>query len=279
MQSAVRISNIRKTYGSSRAAVDISSLEIHTGERVALIGASGSGKSTLLRTLSGLEMLDKGTGHIEIFGQTMQKNGALADDARDQRLEVGVIFQQFNLVGRLPVITNVLLGLAPKIPTWRAILGRFSEEEKVRALQALAAVGIQEQAFQRASTLSGGQQQRAAIARVLVQGARLLLADEPVASLDPESSTRVMELLIGLNRDRGVTLLISLHSLEIAQRYCDRVIALKDGVVVFDGATQSLDAQFLQQLYGLSASSSALTSVSPNPSIGQYLRPNLHFQI
>jgi phosphonate transport system ATP-binding protein len=268
MQSAVRISNIRKTYGSSRAAVDISSLEIHTGERVALIGASGSGKSTLLRTLSGLEMLDKGTGHIEIFGQTMQKNGALADDARDQRLE-----------GRLPVITNVLLGLAPKIPTWRAILGRFSEEEKVRALQALAAVGIQEQAFQRASTLSGGQQQRAAIARVLVQGARLLLADEPVASLDPESSTRVMELLIGLNRDRGMTLLISLHSLEIAQRYCDRVIALKDGVVVFDGATQNLDAQFLQQLYGSSASSSALTSVSPNPSIGQYLPPNLHFQI
>ena len=150
-------------------------------------------------------------------------------------------------------MTNVLTGLTAGMPLWRSLLGRFSRQDQVRALEVLEAVGLSGQAFQRASTLSGGQQQRAAIARVLVQGARLLLADEPVASLDPESTRRVMELLLTLNRTEGMTLIVSLHHVELARRYCERVLALRDGVLVFDGPTDALTPAFLQQLYGTAA--------------------------
>jgi phosphonate transport system ATP-binding protein len=147
-------------------------------------------------------------------------------------------------------MTNVLTGLAADMPLWRAVLLRFTELERARALDALQAVGLLEQAWQRASTLSGGQQQRGAVARSLVQGARLLLADEPVASLDPESTRRVMELLAQLNRSEGMTLLISLHDVALARRYCDRVLALRDGALVFDGPTSALTPEFLRDLYG-----------------------------
>ena len=166
---------------------------------------------------------------------------------------MGIIFQQFNLVGRLPVLTNVLTGLAGELPLWRAMLNRFTLQEQARALDALQSIGLGEQAFQRASTLSGGQQQRAAIARALVQGARLLLADEPVASLDPESTRRVMELLMELNQQQGMTLIVSLHHVGLAQRYCNRVVALRDGELVFDGPTSALTPPFLHDLYGTAA--------------------------
>jgi phosphonate transport system ATP-binding protein len=218
---------------------------------VALLGASGSGKSTLLRTLCGLETLDAGQGgRIEVLGRQLQAEGRLAADIRAQRRAIGIIFQQFNLVGRLPVLTNVLTGLAPELPLWRAVLGRYSLAERARALDALDAMGLGEQAFQRASTLSGGQQQRAAIARALVQGARVLLADEPVASLDPESTRRVMELLLQINREQGLTLLVSLHHVGLARRFCERVIALRDGALVFDGPAAQLTPSFLRELYG-----------------------------
>jgi len=151
------------------------------------------------------------------------------------------------------VLTNVLVGLAAELPLWRALTHRFSDAERARALDALISVGLGEQAFQRASTLSGGQQQRAAIARVLVQGTRLLLADEPVASLDPESTRRVMSLLDTLCRERGLTLLVSLHHVELARRYCERVIALRDGRLIFDGSSAALTPEFLRDLYGSSA--------------------------
>lgn len=253
-EMAVRVARADKTFPGGRRALRGVSFDVRPGERVALLGASGSGKSTLLRTLCGLESLDTGDGcRIDVFGRSVQAGGRLAADIRAQRRAIGIIFQQFNLVGRLPVLTNVLTGLAPELPLWRAVFGRFSAAEKARALDALDAMGLGEQAFQRASTLSGGQQQRAAIARMLVQGARLLLADEPVASLDPESTRRVMELLTQLNREQGMTLLVSLHHVGLARRYCERVIALRDGALVFDGPTAQLTPGFLRDLYGTAA--------------------------
>jgi phosphonate transport system ATP-binding protein len=150
-------------------------------------------------------------------------------------------------------MSNVLTGLAAEVPLWRGLTGRFTLEQRARALDALDAIGLAPQAFQRASTLSGGQQQRAAIARVLVQGARLLLADEPVASLDPESTRRVMDQLATLNREAGMTLVVSLHHVSLARRYCDRAIALRDGCLVYDGPAAALSPSFLQQLYGTAA--------------------------
>jgi phosphonate transport system ATP-binding protein len=250
---AVRVTRACKTFNGTCRALQGVSINVRAGERVALLGASGSGKSTLLRALCGLETLDAGDSAIEIFGQPLQQGGRIAKDIRAQRRQVGIIFQQFNLVGRLPVLTNVLTGLAAELPLWRATLGRFTPMEQARALDALAAMGLGEQAFQRASTLSGGQQQRAAIARTLVQGARLLLADEPVASLDPESTRRVMELLTALNREQGMTLIVSLHHVGLARRYCERVVALREGALVFDGPTTALTPRFLRELYGTAA--------------------------
>jgi len=248
-----RVTRAGKTFSGARLALKRISFEVRAGERVALLGASGSGKSTLLRSLCGLEVLDANGGGIELFGRVLQADGKLSTEVRALRREVGIIFQQFNLVGRLPVLTNVLTGLAAELPLWRALAGRYSTVERARALDVLTSVGLTEQAFQRASTLSGGQQQRAAIARALLQGARLLLADEPVASLDPESTRRVMELLLALNRDRGMTLVISLHHVGLARRYCDRVVALRDGALVFDGPVTALTPEFLRELYGTSA--------------------------
>lgn len=250
---ALRVQDARKTFGSGRRALNSVSFDVMPGERVALLGASGSGKSTLLRAICGLETLDVDAGAIELFGRTLQSGGRLHADVRVQRRRVGIIFQQFNLVGRLPLLTNVLTGLAVELPLWRSVTYRFNESERARALDALQAVDLDEQAFQRASTLSGGQQQRAAIARALVQGTRLLLADEPVASLDPVSTQRVMEVLSGLCRDRGLTLLVSLHHVALARNYCERVVALRDGVLVFDGPTTALTPSVLRELYGTGA--------------------------
>lgn len=252
---AAHVREASKTFRSSgaRRALAGVSFSVTPGERVALLGASGSGKSTLLRCLCGLETLDADGGEIAVFGERLQADGALSPQVRLLRRRVGIIFQQFNLVGRLPLLTNVLTGLAAELPLWRAVTGRFTLDERARALDALQAVGLGAQAFQRASTLSGGQQQRAAVARALVQGAQVLLADEPVASLDPESTRRVMELLLALNREQGLTLLVSLHHVPLARRYCERVLALRDGALVFDGPTSALTPAFLRELYGTSA--------------------------
>jgi len=244
---------VRKTFGSgaqARVALDDISFQVQRGERVALLGASGSGKSTLLRCLCGLETVDAGEGRIEVFGRVLQEQGRLDRSVREMRRGISIIFQQFNLVGRLPLMTNVLTGLTADMALWRSVTGRFSDEERARAMDALCAVGLQEQAWQRASTLSGGQQQRGAVARSLVQGVRLLLADEPVASLDPESTRRVMDLLADLNRTQDMTLLISLHHVALARRYCDRVLALRQGALLFDGPTSALTPNFLRELYG-----------------------------
>ena len=229
-------------------ALDRVTLRVEPGEMVALIGASGSGKSTLMRHLSGFIAAESGA--VTVFGRDIQRNGKIAADIRDIRAGIGFVFQQFNLVNRLPVMTNVLIGLLRRTSLWRSLLMRFTMAQRQQALEALAAVGIEQTAWQRASTLSGGQQQRAALARCIVQGARLVLADEPIASLDPESSRKVMELLAEMNRNRGCTVLVSLHQVEFAIRYCQRTVALHRGVVVYDGPSSALTPALLSELYG-----------------------------
>lgn len=248
--SAIEIVRASKTFRQGCPAIDQVSASIKAGEFVGLLGASGSGKSTLLRTLCGLEQIDSSSGVIRLHGQVLQERGHLSSNIRQLRHQTGIIFQQFNLVGRMDVLTNVLTGLLPRMPLWRSLTQHFLPEERLQAYQALDMVGLADLAQQRASTLSGGQQQRAAIARTLVQGARIVLADEPVASLDPESSRRIMDILHGLSRQQGITILVSLHNVALARQYCDRIIALRQGELVYDGLPGGLDDLRLHQLYG-----------------------------
>ena len=187
---------------------------------------------------------------IEAFGAPVQSRGRVSDKVRDARIRIGFIFQQFNLVGRLSLFSNVALGSLGRIPFWRGLLGAWPGETKTAAMAALARVGVAEYAAQRANTLSGGQQQRAAIARALVQKAKIILADEPVASLDPVSARKVMELLRDLNKTDGLTVLVTLHQVDYALRYCDRVVALKAGELVYDGPASGLDKKQLIDIYG-----------------------------
>ncbi|WP_062011920.1 phosphonate ABC transporter ATP-binding protein [Aureimonas sp. AU4] len=247
--TAISVSRLSKRFGTTQALSDVS-LSIGTGEMVALIGASGSGKSTLIRHLAGLETGEGDASRVEIFGTLAQAAGRVAPGARKVRGDVSVIFQQFNLVSRLSVLTNVLIGTLGRIPRWRGTLGLFRWLERQEAHTALARVGIGQTGAQRASTLSGGQQQRAAIARTLVQRARILLADEPIASLDPASARRVMDVLSDVNRADGITVLVSLHQVEYARRYFARTIAMRDGRIVFDGPSAALTNDFLSELYG-----------------------------
>lgn len=246
---AVDILHLSKTFGECLALNRVS-LTVQAGEMVALLGASGSGKSTLLRHIAGLQQGDRESGPVSVLGRQVQASGRLAPNVREVRSGIGVVFQQFNLVERSSVLINVLAGLLHRTPGWRTMLQFFTPQERKLALRALEQVGIAEQAYKRASQLSGGQQQRAAIARALVQGAQLLLADEPIASLDPESARRVMELLALVNQAHGVTVLVSLHQVDFALKYCPRTVALRAGMVVYDGPSDALTSSRLRELYG-----------------------------
>lgn len=250
--SAVDVRNISKTFGNGRRALVEVSLRIESGEMVALIGASGSGKSTLIRHIGGLLTANRGEagGSIEVLGQQIQSKGRLSAKVGNARRRLGVIFQQFNLVPRLTVLTNVLTGRLGRMPRWRGTLMVFDDTEKKMAMRALTRVGIETTARQRAATLSGGQQQRAAVARCLVQEAEVILADEPIASLDPSSAKRVMEILSEINRIENATVLVSLHQVEYARRYCPRTVAMRDGHIVFDGPSRQLTTEFLREIYG-----------------------------
>ena len=261
--TAIAVRHLSKRFGRTQALAGVD-LEVASGEMVALIGASGSGKSTLIRHIAGLERGDPGGGAIEVLGRRMQADGRLSGRVRELRREIGVVFQQFNLVARVPVLTNVLIGNLGRIPGWRGTLGLFTREEKRAARAALARVGIPEVAWQRASTLSGGQQQRAAIARTLVQRSKVLLADEPIASLDPSAARRVMDVLAAINREDGVTCVASLHQVEYARRYCPRTVALRAGRVVYDGPSAALTDAFLTELYGSDSEELVLPDAVPS---------------
>lgn len=252
METALRVHAPNKHFANGKHALKDISLTVGKGEMVALIGASGSGKSTLMRHLAGLIAADANTESlIEISGQCVQKRGRVHGNIRHIRTKIGFVFQQFNLVDRLPVSVNVLVGLLHRMPWWRSLFQVFNASERARAFDALQRVGIAECFSQRASTLSGGQQQRAAIARALVQGAEVVLADEPIASLDPESSRKVMEILARINREDACTVIVSLHQVEMALKYCPRVVALNQGQVVFDGPANTLTPALLRELYGV----------------------------
>jgi phosphonate transport system ATP-binding protein len=241
--------DVSKTFGS-RKALDGVSISVASGEMVALIGPSGSGKSTLLRSITGLQSIDSGKGTIQVFGETVQKDGRVTGSVRRARGKLGMIFQQFNLVGRLSLFSNVMLGALGRLPSWQGLLGAWPQADKDKAMAALHRVGVSDYAAQRANTLSGGQQQRGAIARAIVQGAEAILADEPVASLDPVSARKVMELLVELNKRDGMGVIVTLHQVDYAIRYCDRVIALQGGKIVYDGPSTALDQQRLIEIYG-----------------------------
>ncbi len=250
--NAVSVTDLTKSFrGKGTAKVNVLnavSFSVAREEMIALVGASGSGKSTLLRLINGLQQADD--GQVDIFGTSIQAGGVLHSKVRRLRSRIGFIFQQFNLVSRLTVIENVLIGNLANISPTRSLFRWFSHEEKEQALSALERVGILNQAHKRASELSGGQQQRVAIARCLMQGAEIILADEPIASLDPESARKVMELLVYLNREHGITVITSLHQVQMVQRYFERAIALQGGEVRFDGQTTDLNEARLGQIYG-----------------------------
>jgi phosphonate transport system ATP-binding protein len=277
--SEVVVESLTKTFRGGKQALKNVSLSIESGEMVALIGASGSGKSTLIRHVAGLIQADRESCcKVTVGNRPVQCNGKLTSESRDIRRDVGVIFQQFNLVNRLSVLTNVLTGVLGRIPALRGTLGLFTRDERIAAMRALARVGIAETARQRASTLSGGQQQRAAIARAMVQGAQIVLADEPIASLDPASAKRVMETLSEINSNDGITVVVSLHQVEYARRYCPRTIALRDGEIAFDGPSIDLTHDLLRELYGEASEELVLPDVpekAPTPQAA--LRPAAAF--
>lgn len=240
------IENLTKIYDNGFKALDNLSLEIPDQQFVAIIGLSGSGKSTLLRCIN--RLIDPTYGRIVWNG--IDITAASDDELRQIRRRIGMIFQQFNLVKRSSVMTNVLAGRLGYVNPLYSLVNYFPKHEKEKALAALDRVGIAGKAYSRASVLSGGQQQRVGIARTLMQDPELLLADEPVASLDPATSHSVMKYLELLNQEDGITILCSLHFLSLARTYADRVIALKDGKLEFDGLPKDIDNDRFRQIYG-----------------------------
>lgn len=240
------IEHLTKIYENGFKALDDICLEVPDGQFVAIIGLSGSGKSTLLRCIN--RLIEPTEGRIIWNG--IDITAASDEEVRQIRRRMGMIFQQFNLVKRSLVITNVLAGRLGYVNSLYSFVNYFPRADREDALANLERVGIRDQAYKRASELSGGQQQRVAIARALMQNPELMLADEPVASLDPATSHSVMKYLELLNKEDGITVLCSLHFLSLARAYSQRVIALKDGVLQFDGTPQEIDEQRFKEIYG-----------------------------
>jgi phosphonate transport system ATP-binding protein len=233
----------------AKAAVDDASFEISPGGFVGVIGRSGAGKSTLLRTINRLVTPTEGRILFDGIDVTALRGRQL----RQWRARSAMIFQQFNLVGRLDVLTNVLMGRLATMPAWRSLSQMWPEQDKALAMSALEQFDIAALAAQRADQLSGGQQQRVAIARALVQQPDIILADEPIASLDPRNTKIVMDALLRINKHFGITVLCNLHSLDLARSYCDRLIGMAAGRVVFDGAPSALTDHVARELYDLEA--------------------------
>lgn len=243
---SLKITNLKKRFKNINAVNGIS-LEINEGEIIGIIGRSGAGKSTLLRMINRLIEPSEGSIEFNDINITSLKGKAL----RKWRSECAMIFQQFNLVERIDVLTNVLIGSLGRNYNFLNLIGIFSKKEKINALKNLDRFDLSEKALQKAGTLSGGQQQRVAIARALMQKPKILLADEPISSLDPKNAQRVMDDMLKINREDGITIICNLHSLDVAKKYCDRLIGLSDGKVVFDGVPDDLTTEISKELYDI----------------------------
>jgi phosphonate transport system ATP-binding protein len=233
----------------AKAAVDNASFSVEPGGFIGVIGRSGAGKSTLLRTINRLAPVSEG----HIFYAGVDITALRGRKLRQWRARSAMIFQQFNLIGRLDVLTNVLMGRLSEIPSWRSLAQLWPEQDLAIAMSALDQFDMAQLAAQRADQLSGGQQQRVAIARALVQQPDIILADEPVASLDPRNTKIVMDALLRINKHFGITVLCNLHSLDLARGYCDRLIGMSAGRIVFDGAPATLTEYIARELYDLEA--------------------------
>ncbi|GAB4167433.1 MAG: phosphonate ABC transporter ATP-binding protein [Wenzhouxiangellaceae bacterium] len=245
-RGAIRFEKACITYPNGVVGMKDLDLEIRPGEFVVIVGSSGAGKSTLLRAINGLNPLTG--GHVYVNGRRV--DGVSSRELRTLRKEIGMIFQDFRLVKRLTVMSNVLIGRLAHVPVWRTTLNLWPRRDREIALDALQRVGIAEKAWVRASQLSGGQQQRVGIARALAQQPAIILADEPVASLDPVTTHQIMKDLVRINRELGITTLVNLHFLDLARQYGQRIIGLRFGELVYDGSADTVTDEDFRNIYG-----------------------------
>ena len=259
----LKLTNVTRRFGG-KTAVDSVNIEIPAGQMVGIIGRSGAGKSTVLRMIN--RLTDATEGEISFEGRAVSAlRGA---ELRAWRSQCAMIFQQFNLVPRIDVLTNVLLGRLNSRPTMMSMLNIFTHEERIDAIRALDRLDVAQTALQRAGTLSGGQQQRVAIARALMQRPRLMLADEPIASLDPRNAQIVMDSLKAINEQQGITVVTNLHTLDTARAYCQRIIGMSAGRVVFDGTPSELTAAAAREIYGADGLKEAFSEAITSTSLG-----------
>ena len=238
--------HVSKVYPNGTVGLDDVNLTIRDGEFVAIIGRSGAGKSTLLRSVNRMHQISSGT--LTVNG--VDVSSLSGKSLRRFRRGIGMVFQSFNLVTRTTVIKNVLSACVPDMPFWRVLLGAFRKEDKIKALESLDKVGILDKAYMRADQLSGGQQQRVALARTLTQGPQIILADEPVAALDPVTAKQVMQDFVRINQEMGISILLNIHHVELALEYADRIIGIRAGRIVYDGPSANVDQTVLDAIYG-----------------------------
>ena len=242
----IEFKNVYKTYPNGFTALKNINLQIEQGEFVAIIGLSGAGKSTILRCINRMHDISK--GELTVDGVTV--DSLRGKELRRYRRKVGMIFQSFNLVSRSTAIKNVLTADVPDMPFFKVLFGIFSKEQKMRALESLDKVGILDKAYMRADQLSGGQQQRVALARTLTQSPHIILADEPVAALDPVTAKQVMQDFVHINQEMGISILLNIHHVELALEYADRIIGIRAGKIVYDGPSARVDQAVLDAIYG-----------------------------
>ncbi|ARM10462.1 phosphonate ABC transporter ATP-binding protein PhnC [Rhizobium phaseoli Brasil 5] len=256
------LKDVTRRFGK-KLAVDTVTLTIPQGQMVGIIGRSGAGKSTLLRMINRLQ--EPSSGSIHFAG--VEVSGLRGRALRNWQRDCAMIFQQFNLVPRLDVLTNVMLGRLNHRSTFLSLLNIFTREERVHAVAALERLGIEQTALQAAGTLSGGQQQRAAIARALMQNPKMVLADEPIASLDPLNAKIVMDALRDINEREGITVITNLHTLDTARNYCERIVGMAGGRVVFDGKPSELTADAVKAIYGTDKDGAGIDETMTSTSI------------
>lgn len=245
MEEILAIQGLKKSYDKKTNVLKGVDVKLHAGEFVVVIGPSGAGKSTFIRCIN--RMIDSSAGEVVFDGVHMEK--VTGRSLRKQRADIGMIFQHYNLIGRVNVIKNVLYGRLGKMPFWKSFLGLYSNAEKQEAYRLLKKVGLEEHIYKRADALSGGQMQRVGICRAILQEPKLLLADEPIASLDPKSADIIMDQIRDLTAEKNLTCIVNLHQVEYAKRYASRIIGIKDGSIVFDGAPEALTDTMIADIY------------------------------